>query len=80
MKWSPPEPVEDGSIRMQADHSVFYSHPMDERLLVVEKVGIGDPKLVGDPVVQGQVERDSYVGKALVPPVLLEIHGQRVVL
>lgn len=65
---------------MQADHSVFDGDSVDERLLVVEEVGVGDPEMVGDPVIQGQVEGDSCVGETLVPPVLLEIHGQRVVL
>lgn len=77
---SPPEAVENGPIRMQADHAVLHSHPVNERLLVVEEVSVGDPQLVGNPVVQGQVERDPQVGQALVPPVLLEVHGQRVVL
>lgn len=65
---------------MQANHAVFHRDPVDKRLLVVEKVGVGDPELVGNPVVQGQVEGDSYVGETFVPPILLEIHGQRVVL
>lgn len=77
---TPPEAIENRSIWMQADHTVFHSNSMDERLLVIEKVGVGDPELVGNPVIQGQVEGDSYVGQTLVPPVLLEIHGQRVIL
>lgn len=65
---------------MQANHAVFHRDPMDKRLLVVEKVGVGDPELVGNPIIQGQVEGDSYVGETFVPPILLEVHGQRVVL
>ena len=76
----PPEAIENGTIWMQADHAVFDGDSVDERLLVVQEVGVGDPELVGDPVVQGQVEGDPYVGQTFVPPVLLEIHGQRVVL
>jgi len=75
-----PEAVENGPVRMQADHSVFDGDSVDERLLVVEEVCVGDPERVGNPVIQSQVEGDSYVGETLVPPVLLEIHGQRVVL
>lgn len=65
---------------MQADHAVLHSYSVDKRFLVVEEVSVGDPQLVGNPVIQGQVERDPQVGQALVPPVLLEVHGQRVVL
>lgn len=65
---------------MQADHAVLHSDAVNKRLLVVQEVSVGDPQLVGDPVVQGQVERDPEVGETLVPPVLLEVHGQRVVL
>lgn len=65
---------------MQADHAVFDCDSMDERLLVIEKVGVGDPELVSNPVVKCQVERDSHIGQALVPPILLEIHSQCVVL
>lgn len=75
-----PEAVENGPIRMQADHAVLHSHSVNKRLLVVKEVSVGDPQLVGNPVIQGQVERDPQVGQALVPPVLLEVHGQRVVL
>lgn len=77
---SPPEAVEDGPIRMEADHAVLHSHSVNKRLLVVEEVSVRDPQLVGNPVIQGQVERDPQVGQPLVPPVLLEVHGQRVVL
>ncbi|TNN46046.1 hypothetical protein EYF80_043745 [Liparis tanakae] len=57
---NPPEAVENGSVWVQADHSVFDGDSVDERLLVVEEVGVGDPELVGDPVIQRQVEGDSY--------------------
>lgn len=77
---TPPEAVKNGPVRMQADHAVLHSHSVDKRLLVVEEVSVGDPQLVGNPVIQGQVERDPKVSQALVPPVLLEVHGQRVVL
>lgn len=77
---SPPEAVENSPIWMQADHAVLHSDTVNKRLLVIEEVSVWDPQLVGDPVVQGQVERNPEVGETLVPPVLLEVHGQRVVL
>lgn len=77
---SPPEAIENGPIWMQADHAVLHSDSVNKRLLVVEEVSVRDPQLVGNPVIQGQVERDAQVGQTLVPPVLLEVHGQRVVL
>lgn len=79
-KQNTPESIEDSPIWMQADHAVFDCDSMDERLLVIEKVGVGDPELVSNPVVKCQVERDSHIGQALVPPILLEIHSQCVVL
>lgn len=77
---SPPEAVENGPIRVEADHAVLHSHSVDKRLFVVEEVSVRDPQLVGNPVIQGQVEGNPQVGQALVSPVLLEVHGQRVVL
>ena len=65
---------------MQPDHTVLHSHPVDERLLVVEEIGVRYPELVGHPVVQGEVEGNPHIGQPLVPPILLEVHGQRVVL
>lgn len=62
MNQSPPEAVENSPIWMQADHAVLHSDAVNKRLLVIEEVGVGDPQLVGDPVVQGQVERDPEVG------------------
>lgn len=76
----PPESVEHGAVRVQPDHAVLDSHAVDEGLLVVDEVGVGDPELVGHPVVQGQVEGDPGVGQPLVPPRLLEVHGDGVVL
>lgn len=75
-----PEPVENRPIRMQPNHPVLHRHPVDEGLLVVNEVGVWDPQLIGHPVVQGQVERNPRVGEALVPPGLLEVHGDGVVL
>lgn len=77
---SPPEAVENSPIWMQSDHTVLHSDSVNERLLVIEEISVGDPQLVGNPVIQGEVERDPKVGQTLVPPVLLEIHGQCVVL
>lgn len=65
---------------MQSDHPVLHRHPVDKRLLVVDEVGVGDPELIGDSVVECQVERDAGVGQALVSPGLLEVHGDGVVL
>lgn len=75
-----PEPVEHSSIGMQSNHAVFHRHPMDEGFLVVNEVGVRDPQLVCHAIVQGQVEGNPRVGEALVPPGLLEIHGDGVVL
>lgn len=57
-----PESVENGSVWMQSDHSVFDSDSVDEGLLVIEEVCVWDPELVGNPIIKGQVERDSYIG------------------
>lgn len=65
---------------MKTDHSVFHCDTVDKGLLVIEEVGVGDPELVCDPVVQCQVQRDAHVGQTFVPPVLLEVHSQGVVL
>lgn len=65
---------------MQADHPVLDSHAVNEGLLVVQKVSVGHPQLVRHPVIQSQVVRDLRVGETLVPPRLLEVHGQGVVL
>lgn len=65
---------------MESDHPVFDSDAMDEGLLVVQEVGVGHPQLIGHPVIQGQVVGDLGVGQPFVPPRLLEVHGQGVVL
>lgn len=65
---------------MQSDHPVLHRHPVDKRLLVVDEVGVRDPELISDSVVERQVERDAGVGEALVSPRLLEVHGDGVVL
>lgn len=75
-----PQAVQDGPVRMEADHAVLHGHPMQEGLLVVEEVGVRQPQLVSHPVVQGQVERKVVVGQAFVPPALLEVHGDGVIL
>lgn len=80
LKQLPPETIEDGSIRVQSDHSVLHCHPVDKGLLVINEVCVRDPQLVCHPVVQCEVERDAGVGEALVPPGLLEVHGDGVVL
>lgn len=76
----PPQAVEDGAIWVQADHAVLDSDPMQEGLFVIKKVGVGEPELVGDSIVECQVERQIAVGKPLVPPALLEVHGYGIVL
>lgn len=75
-----PEAVEDGAVRVQPDHAVLDGDAVHEGLLVIEEVGVGHPQLVRHPIIQGEVEGDAQVGQPLVPPVLLEVHGQRVVL
>lgn len=46
-----PQTVQNGAIRVQSDHSVFHSDTVDEGFLVVEEIGVGDPELVGHPVI-----------------------------
>lgn len=65
---------------METDHPVLDCDSVDEGLLVVEEVGVGDPQLVGHSVIQSQVVGDLGVGETLVPPCLLEVHRQGVVL
>ena len=65
---------------METDHPVLDRDAMNEGLLVVEEVGVGDPQLVGHSVIQSQVICNLRVGETLVPPCLLEVHGQGVVL
>lgn len=65
---------------MQPDHSVLYCHAVKEGLLVVKEVGVREPQLVCYAIVQSQVELELTVGQTLIPPALLEIHGDGVVL
>jgi len=65
---------------VQPDHPVLHRDAVDKRLLVVQEVRVGHPELVGHPVIQGQVQGDLGVGQTLVPPGLLEVHRQCVVL
>lgn len=65
---------------MQPDHSVLYCHAVKEGLLVIKEVGVREPQLVCYAVVQSQVELELTVGQTLIPPALLEIHGDGVVL
>lgn len=80
MKGSVPESVEHCAVRVESDHPVFDCDTMDEGLLVVQEVGVGHPQLIGHSVIQGQVVGDLGVGQPFVPPRLLEVHGQGVVL
>lgn len=65
---------------MQANHAVLDCDAVHEGLLVIEEVRVRHPQLIGHAVVQRQVQRDLRVRETLVPPCLLEIHGQGVVL
>ena len=75
-----PQSVQNRTVRMETDHAVLDRDAVNKRLLVIEEVGVGHPELVGHPVVQREVEGDPSIGQPLVPPILLEVHGQRVVL
>lgn len=75
-----PQAVQDGPVRMEPNHAVLHRHPVQKGLLVVQEVGVRQPQLVSHPVVQGQVERKVVVGQAFVPPALLEVHGDGVIL
>lgn len=65
---------------MEPNHTVLNSDAVHEGFLVIKEVGVRDPQLVCYSVVQRQVEGDPGIGQSLVSPVLLEVHGQRVVL
>lgn len=65
---------------MQTDHPVLDCDAMNEGLFVIEEVGVWDPQLIGHSVIQCQVIGNLRIGQTLVPPCLLEIHGQGVVL
>lgn len=75
-----PQAVEHSSVRMESDHSVLHCDPVHKGLLIVDEVGVRDPERVSHPVVQRQVEGNPCVGQALVPPGLLEVHGDGVIL
>lgn len=65
---------------MESNHAVLHGDAVHEGLLVIEEIGVRDPELVRHSVVQRQVERDPRIRQPLIPPVLLEVHCQRVVL
>lgn len=65
---------------MEPDHTVLDRHPMQEGLLVVQEVGVGEPELISHAVVEGQIECHFCIRQSLVPPALLEIHSDGVVL
>lgn len=75
-----PESVQHRSIRVETDHPVLHCDAVDKGLLVVEEISVRDPQLVGHSVIQSQVVSDLRVGQALVPPRLLEVHRQGVIL
>ena len=75
-----PKAVQHSSIWMQSYHAVLDCHPVDEGLFVIDEVGVWHPQLICHPVVQGQVEWDPSVRETFVPPRLLEVHGDGVVL
>ena len=65
---------------MEPNHAILHCHPMQKGLLVIQEIGVRQPQLVSHPVVQGQVERKVIIRQAFVPPALLEVHGDGVVL
>ena len=75
-----PESIKHCAIGVETDHPVLDCDTVNERLLVVEKVGVWDPQLIRHSVIQSQVVGDLRVGQTLVPPRLLEVHCQGVVL
>lgn len=75
-----PESVKHRAVGVETDHPVLDGDAMNEGLLVVQEVGVGHPELIGYSVIQRQVVGDLGVGQALVPPRLLEVHRQGVVL
>lgn len=81
MLWgSVPETVEHRAVWVESDHPVFDCDAMDEGLLIVQEVGVRHPQLIRHSVIQGEVVGDLGVGQPFVPPRLLEVHGQSVVL
>lgn len=75
-----PEAIKHRAVRVQTDHPVLDGDAVNERLLVVQEVGVGHPQLIRHSVIQSQVIGDLGVGQTLVPPCLLEVHRQGVVL
>lgn len=75
-----PQAIQDSPIRMEPNHAILHCHPMQKGLLVIQEIGVRQPQLVSHPVVQGQVERKVIICQAFVPPALLEVHGDGVVL
>lgn len=75
-----PESIKHRAVRVETDHPVLDSDTVNEGLLVVEEIGVGHPQLIRHSVIQSQVVGDLRVGQTLVPPCLLEVHRQGVVL
>lgn len=75
-----PESIKHRAVRVETDHPVFDRDTMNEGLLVIQEVGVRDPQLIRHPVIQSQVVGDLRVRQTLVPPRLLEVHRQGVVL
>ena len=65
---------------MEPNHAILHRYPMQKGLLVIQEIGVRQPQLVSYSVVQGQVERKVVICQAFVPPALLEVHGDGVVL
>lgn len=65
---------------METYHTILYSHPMKKGFLVIEEIGVREPKLVCHTIIQGQVKFHLCIGKALISPTLLEIHCDGVIL
>lgn len=75
-----PESIKHRAVGVETDHSVLDGDAVNEGLLVVKEVGVGDPQLIRHSVIQSQVVCYLRVGETLVPPCLLEVHRQGVVL
>lgn len=75
-----PESIKHCAIGVETYHPVLDSNTVNKRLLVIEEIGVGDPQLIRHSVIQSQVVGDLRVGQTFVPPCLLEVHCQGVVL
>lgn len=75
-----PESIKNRAVRVETDHPVFDGDAMNKGLFVIEEVGVRNPQLIRHSVIQSQVVGDLRVGQTLVPPCLLEVHRQGVVL